>query len=1168
MYTFFLSLKGKDCPCLFIKLVRIMKLTAVLLMVFVCQLRAETLAQKISFKAENKPLSQVIKQLQALTGYNFIYNSEILAGAPAVSVNEKDASIDRIFALCFSPNGVDYVINAGEKTVVLSKKASILFSPPAATAINGVVVDEKGLPLVGATVLVKGTSIATTTNALGKFSITVPDTSRRLVVSLVGFETQEISLSAARMLNIVLKASNSKLDEIIVVGYGTQKRSNVTGAVASLSADAITERATTRVDQALVGQIAGVNVKQTTGMPGKGFSIQIRGAGSITANNEPLYVLDGFPLGQTQQDNTGGFSGGNSLDNINPDDIESIEVLKDAAAAAIYGSRASNGVVLITTKRGKVGKAKIQLSASTGYSERNRKVDMLNGEEWADRATEMINAAYVSAYGSRGATANDDRAKRISIIGTDNVAYVPDPRWAMPGHPGLSYIDWQDQIFRKGLQQNYQLSASGGTNNVNYFFSVNNIRQEGIVVGTSNTMYSARANVEASLSQKLKVGINLSPSYSVLQDPGVEGKDVIYHLALGFTPIAEDTAGINTNVFGNNAYRWASAYNSPLARALNQVGETKRSRTIASVYGIYTITKGLTFKTSVNLDNSATNIRRYTPFTVVNLLPVRNSQGMVNTSGGFNTANYQAFVNENTLNYNTSIKKDHNLNILLGQSYNNFYSDASAMNSVGGYTHATIQTLNYAAGVAGRTTASKNVLLSYFSRVQYNYKNKYLLSASLRTDGSSRFGANTRYGVFPAGSLGWKLSDEKFIRSISAINDLKLRVTYGVTGNNSIGDFSGVATTASYGYVFGAAQGPVIGQAPNRVANPELKWEKSTTKNIGLDFGILKNRISGSFDYYSRTTSNLLFNVAVPAVTGFPTYLTNIGSVRNKGWELQLLTKNVTGKQVQWNTNFQLSHNSNKVVSMGNGQSQILVPSLYTSVSNTLLRVGEPLNSIYVIKKVGILTQDDINKKAAMYGPQSVGDPKYEDFDGNGVIDANDRQIVGHPNPDYTWGITNTINYKGFDLRILVQGQIGGSIYSLLGRAVSQTGMGYIYNASGDYRNRWRSPEDPGDGVRSKAYSTFGNIVNTDWLYSSDYFRVRTITLGYDLKKLIKSGSVSSARIFVSAENFFGHDKYYGGANPESANTDLSGNGNYPQSGDYGGLPLPKSLILGLNVSF
>ncbi|RZM28195.1 MAG: SusC/RagA family TonB-linked outer membrane protein [Pedobacter sp.] len=1165
MYKFFTSINGGDRSCIVFKLLRTMKITIILLTTMMVQVYASSSAQTVSIKANNTPLKEFVVQLQKITGYNFISSSELLNNSRPITIAVKNASLASVFERCFTDNGVAYVINDDEKTVVLSQ----LVTPAVSRAqqqVTGTVDDEKGQPLVGVAVTVKGTKTVTVTNNAGAFTLNLASTSATLVFSLIGFETKEVQLTG-QPLKVTMKESDTRLNEIVVVGYGAQKRSELTTPQSSLNAKAIEERGLTRVDQALVGQLAGVNVKQTTGLPGKGFSIQVRGGGSISANTEPLYVIDGFPLGQSTADLTGNFPGGNALDNINPDDIESIDVLKDAAAAAIYGSRGSNGVVLITTKKGQVGKAKIQFSSSVSASDITRKVDMLNGEEWIDRATEMINTAYVNAYGAKGAKATDTDAQRLAIIGARNFSHFLDPRWSMPGRPGLKFIDWQDEIFTTGIGQNHQVSASGGTNNVNYFVSVNNINQEGIVINTSSKLYSARANVEANLNQKLKVGLNLSPSYSISQDPGYEGKDVVFHNALSMPPVVEDTAGVYTNSFKNVPYNYAPAFNSPVARAENQMGQTKRFRTIASVYGIYNIAKGLIFKTSVNVDNSQSNIMRYTPYTVTNLLSVRNSQTTVNTSGSYLTNNYQSFVNENTLNYSTRIKKDHSLNVLLGQSYNNFSSDASTMSSVGGYTHQTIRTLSAAAGVRGNTTGARNLLLSYFSRAQYSFKGKYLLSASIRTDGSSRFGTNNKYGWFPAGSLGWRISDEEFMKKQRVVSELKLRATYGVTGNNSIGDFGAISTLGSYGYGFGSTQALSIGQAPNRVANPDLRWEKSTTTGVGLDFGFLKNRITGSIDYYNRLTSDLLLNVPALATTGFTVYLSNAGSVRNKGLELEFTTQNMVGK-FKWSTSFQGSHNANKVVSLGNAQSQLILPSLYTTVPNSILRVGEPLNSIYVVKNIGILTQQDIDNKAARYGTQTVGDAKYEDFDGNGIIDANDRQIVGHPNPDFTWGITNTFNYKGFDLRVLVQGQNGGSIFSVLGRAISQTGLSHIYNMTGDYRNRWRSPSDPGDGVRGKAFSNFGSIVNTDWVYSSDYFRVRNITLGYNLKQVMNFKGVASARVFVSAENYFGKDKYYGGANPESANTDLSGNGNYPQSGDYGGLPLPKTLTFGLNVSF
>jgi TonB-linked SusC/RagA family outer membrane protein len=1037
--------------------------------------------------------------------------------------------------------------------------------------ISGTVSASDG-PLPGASVTIKGTQTGTATDINGKYTLKAAK-GNTLIIQSIGFTTQQITVGTNSVINVKLVTANSQLNEVVVIGYGTQKRSNVTGALSSLKADNLNERAIARVDQALVGQLAGVTVKQTTGVPGKAFSVTVRGSGSITAGNDPLYVIDGFPLTPQSQGTNGSFSTGNPLDNINPNDIENIEVLKDAAAAAIYGSRASNGVVLITTKRGKTGKANISYNTYFGYNDASKKLKMLNGQEWIDRATEMINAAYVLKYGANGATANDNAATRTAMNGgAFSTAYQLDPRWALPGHPGLEFVDWQKEIERKGLIQNHQLSASGGTEAVKYFVSGNYADQNGFVKGLGYKSYSARANVEVTASKNLKLGVNIAPTYSITEDPGVEGKDNIFHQALSMSPIQEDSVGLNANIGKNAQYIWSNTTNSPIGKLQYNIGETKRFRTLSTVYGEYQIIPGLNFRSSVNLDNTDNNTSAYTPYITTGSVSSRTFNAATNpnvtsaTSGSYSSYKRLTFVNENTLNYSHTFNTVHSLNVLLGQSYNLDRLDVASVSSVGGYTSSVIQTLNAAAATTGSTSSQQSVLISYFSRVQYGYKDKYLLSASLRSDGSSRFGQNNKYGYFPSASLGWRVIEENFMKAAPVISDLKLRVSYGVNGNNNIGNYGSIATVGSYGYVLGATQAIVTGQSPNVLANPDIQWEKSQTYDAGFDFGLFKNRLTGSFDYYNKLNTKLLLYVPTLAVTGFSNSLSNAGSVRNIGEELELTSRNLI-HSFQWSTTLNVSHNANKVISLYGNQTQIIVPNSF-DVSDNILRVGQPLNSIYVVKQIGILTQADINSKAAMYNNESVGDPKYQDLNGDGVITEADKQIVGHPNPNYTWGVTNTFRYKGFDLSVLVQGQNGGSIYSLLGRAITRTGQGFTDNAPEFYVNRWVSPNDVGAGRVSKAYSTFGFIANTDWLYSSDYFRVRDITFGYNLKNVIKTHIVQGARIYVTAENFFGHDKYYGGLNPEAANTTLSSSSFFPEAGDYGGLPIARSLIFGLNFTF
>jgi TonB-linked SusC/RagA family outer membrane protein len=494
--------------------------------------------------------------------------------------------------------------------------------------------------------------------------------------------------------------------------------------------------------------------------------------------------------------------------------------------------------------------------------------------------------------------------------------------------------------------------------------------------------------------------------------------------------------------------------------------------------------------------------------------------------------------------------------------------DQSAISSNGGFTSAVIQTLNAAAAVTGNTTSSQSILLSYFSRLQYAFKGKYLLLASIRRDGTSRAGANNRFATFPAASLAWRVSEENFMNALPVISDLKLRISYGVNGNIPPGDYGSIATIGSFGYPFGTTLAGGIGQAPNVLANPDLKWEKSKTWDIGLDFGILKNRITGSFDFYSKSNTDLLLNVQVPAVTGFTSLLNNLGSVRNKGQEFELTSRNMVGK-FQWTSSVTLTHNTNKIVALAPGQTQIIIPNGFT-VSDAILRVGAPINSIYVLKVLGFLSAKDTAAHVARYGNETVGDFKFEDFNGDGIITEADKQIVGHPNPDWTYGVTNTFKYKGFDLTVLVQGQSGGSIYSQLGRAIARPGQGRSDNHPASFVNRWYSESNQGEGRFSKAYSTYNSPITaaTDWLYSSNYVRVRNITLGYNLKNLIKKNFIQAARIYFSMENFFGHDKYINGLNPEASNTTVSSNGSYPEAGDYGAMPLSKSLIFGLNITF
>jgi TonB-linked SusC/RagA family outer membrane protein len=1172
-----------DCLCHFpgkrgkniTQTLRIMKVAIFILLSTSLSVSARSYSQDITLSGKNLSLAAVFEAIHAQAGYFFVYEPRLLKRTSAVTINVQKASVTEVLNSCLKDQGLSYEIkfntiivraatDAGTGKPAPENNAATAPSPP--RTIKGKVTDENGQPMAGVTVSIKGSQKAVTTDGNGEYTIGVPDEKATLQFSYVGFTTQEIAVGSSTVYNIRLGNDTKSLNQMIVVGYGTQKKKNITGAVATYSAKDIDTRPVTRVDQALVGQMAGVQVKQTTGVAGKGFSIQVRGSGSISAGNEPLYVIDGFPLAQASPNAAASFPAGNPLDNLNPDDIESIQVLKDASSAAIYGSRAANGVVLITTKQGKTGKPVIGVSAYTGYNAPSRKMDMLSPEEWIDRAIEMHNEAWVESGPGRTADQTSDERRQILGLapGQVNSLLMSDDRWSQPGHPGLRLIDWQDAMFRKGPMGSIQASASGGNEFTKYYVSGSFLDQNGLIQGMNYRTYSARANIEITPNKRLRFGINLTPTWSMSNDPGSEGINNVVQTGILFTPVQEDSTGLYANSGKNGQYVWGTSANSPVARLQNNIGQTKIFRTLGSAFAEYKIWKGLAFKSSINLDYANTNNKNYIPYTVTGALTARLAQPGAGTTGSLLGFTKTTFVNENTLSYTKVIKEKHDISAVVGQSYNTDKLDNFSISSVGGYGSSVINTLNAASATSGLSMETKDVLISYFGRVQYAYDGKYLASVSLRRDGSSRFGANTKYGWFPSASLGWRLSQESFLQHVDWLTDLKLRASWGKSGNYNIGDYSSIPLLSFYNYTFNNAL--ANGQAPAGVINPNLSWETSETKDIGFDASIFNNRIALAFDYYDKKNSNLLLNVPIPEATGFSSYLSNAGSVRNRGWELEVNTQNLVGK-LQWSTSINISHNTNKVLALAGGQSQILIPSSY-DISHSILQVGKPMYSIYVIRQLGILSKADISKGVAEFGNEQEGDPKYLDANGDGIIDANDRVIVGHPNPDYVGGITNTLRYKGFEFSFLIQGQVGGSIYSLLGRAVRRTGQDYTGNVLGIYRDRWRSEADPGNGIVPKAYSTFGRIVNTDWLYSSNYWRLRNITLGYNLARLQSMKFLKTARLYVTMENWFGKDKYYGGFNPEAANTDLSGSSTFPEAGDYGGLPLPKSLIVGLNLTF
>lgn len=929
------------------------------------------------------------------------------------------------------------------------------------------------------------------------------------------------------------------IEEVVVVAYGTQKKGEVTGSVGRVNPESFKNRPIARADQALTGQIAGVKTRATTGKPGEPLEIRVRGSASISASNSPVYVVDGMVV--------------DDMANVSPDDIQSIDVLKDAASTAMYGSRGSNGVVIITTKKGISGKPSFSFSQYYGIQTIEKKLDIMNSSEWIDYASEAINKKWVTL--APGHSASDSYAVRANYFGlantTDynlaNINYMVDPRW---GTSQVANIDWQDAFYRPAAIQSYQLVVRGGNNNVKYLISGAYFDQEGLAINTGFNRFNLSAVVDVNISDKWKAGIALRPSYSQSYGATVDGKDNLAHKMLSMVPVAELNAGLYTNFWKNTRYRWAGSTQSPIGVMENTTNNTNEFRLLSSLYVSYDILPDLNIKISGGATNNFNINNGYTPTFDL----ITNTPGQVSIASR-RTVNYNRYLGEALLNYKKSFG-DHHLNALAGYSAEN-YRATSQYNRNKGFPNDDLKTFNFtqsASVLNSEYTASEWMLISMFGRVNYDYKKKYMLLASIRRDGSSRFGWNNLYGTFAAFGAGWKIDEENFLKDKKWISNLKLRYSWGENGNNSIGDYRAFGTLAGGNYSFGGNLSN--GLIPNTTPNPDLTWEKTRSSDFGFELGLF-NRIDFTADYYIKKTNDLLLELPVAMVSGYSSMWKNVGSVQNKGLELELNTKNIVG-EFRWNTSGNIAFNSNKVLQLGSDNAPI-----YTGFSNStnIIQVGQELNSFYLYEAIGVLSTADINNPdIAKTNGAIAGDVKYRDTNGDGIINEDDRHIIGSPTPDYYWGFTNTFSYKNFDLSVFFQGQKGGYSYALLGRAIDRTGMGTTTNVMGNWANRWRSDENPGDGKTPRLDGTTGSLLDTRWLYDATYIQLKNITLGYtvpqDLSNKLK---ISNLRIYVSLENVWRKDHYYGGYNPESVQSDGT---------DYGAYPNAKVYMMGLNFNF
>ena len=1067
--------------------------------------------------------------------------------------------------------------------LLLTGFTPLLMRAQTGASVRGTVRNDRGEPVAGASVVVKntarGVSKGTATDTSGTFEFTglPPGKGYSFVVSSVSYNEQTASgydLQEGNTADITIELAGREqaLSDIVVVGYGTQRRREISGAVVSLRAGDLQDQPVANIEQAIAGKMAGVQVLQNSGAPGGSISVRIRGLNSISAGVDPLYVIDGFPVsndlknlqGSTDLINISGISSfqksPNPLSSLNTDDIESIEVLKDASAAAIYGSRASNGVILITTKKGKrSGAPIINYSSYAGIQQVSRKIRMMDAYQWSKLAYDAKNNAYLDAV--PGASISDNNTVRANA----NYQLPPEILPYLSNTPNLTNTDWQDAIFRSAPIQNHTLSASGGNDKFQYYISGNYFDQRGIVIASGFKRYGVRANLTADLTSKLRVGLNLSPTYAYHDLVNTEGPfiyDGVINNALKASPVfpvynADGSAAVN---YQNTwAYNYSGGEN-PVALATQISDKLEQVRNLENIFGEYEIIKGLRLKSTLATDINYFGRNFYRPSTLGTYRPIQQGAPTI-PKGSSQTAIAKNWLWENTLNYNLKLADQHKFDFLLGYSSQKNSTSANEVDATN-FPNNSVQTLNAGTVNGGYSTRSEWSLISYIGRVNYNFDDRYLLTASLRRDGSSRFGANNKWGYFPAVSAAWVLTGENFFK-IPVVSEAKLRASYGLTGNFQIANYGSFDLLSANNYILGTGTGTSAnGTGLSQPANPDLTWEKTAQLNIGLDLAFVNNRIYLSADYYRSRTKDLLLNVPVPLSSGFATALRNVGRVENRGIEFNITSHNLTG-QFRWTTNFNISANKNKVLQLGPSGAPIISDGGVASLFIT--QIGSPVGSYYGYVNGGVFRDQKEIDNYPHYATAKPGDRRFIDVNGDKKIDANDRTMIGSYFPDYIAGMTNEFSFRGFDLSIQFQTVQGNEIMNLQRR--------YLFNLEGNANQfiealpYWKSSTDPGDpNVMRANRVTNANSAQISSFHVEDgsFVRLRNLSLGYTLGGKMLNNKIKSLRLYVSAQNLYTWTKYLG-YNPEvNARPDNS----LSQGEDYGSYPLARTITGGINLSF
>ena len=1081
----------------------------------------EVLNSKISLKANDKEIKKILSEIERKAKVRFTYSSAVVNVGKAISVDFRNEDLAEILThifdedIAYEVRGNRIILKPG--TATASKEAETITDKAEAyfdVEVSGKITDENGEPLPGANILEKGTTNGTTSDVDGNFTLSVMGESSVLVFSFIGYSTQEVPVGNRTSFNIQLEPDYRTLNEVVVVGYGTVRKSDLTGAVSSVKAEELTAYPAIDAVQALQGRAAGVNISANNGAPGSTMKIRIRGGTSINASSDPIFVVDGLVGGAVPP----------------PEDIESMEVLKDASATAIYGSRGANGVIMVTTKKGKPGKTQINFNTSFSSQTEINRLDLLNADQFTEYITE-----------------------------------------ARPGFQSAGFnTDWQDQIFRRGSIQNYQLSFSGGNESVSYYLSGAYFDQEGVIINSNYDRFSVTSNVTAKASEKLNIGLNLFARRNTSN--GVRTQEGSGGLTPGVVASAfkfEPDQGIYKPDGTYTTARLNDPHDNPYAVATELENESISDRFQANVFGEYSILKDLKFRTSFG---ATINNRRNGTYSPTTLTEGRNVGGWGAVEGAKSTD----FLNENYLTYNKTIGTG-NFTAMAGYSFQtssderwggeaqNFLSDAFSFWNLGGSS----------LWQAPYSSLTEWQISSYYGRLNYSLNDKYMLTVNARYDGSSNFSQNNKWAFFPSGAFAWNMKNESFMGGVDEVSFWKWRVSYGITGNQAIGPYQ---TLARFSPVFTVINGQTVNAVrPTTVANNDLTWETTAQLNIGTDIGFFNDRISLTAEWYRMVTSDLLFNVELPQYSGYTNQLKNIGEVENKGIELTLSSRNID-RDLKWDMNVNFSANRNKVLSLpgGNDIQYGSGPGHLVGLGNTqILREGQPVGTFFGWIYDGVYQEGDDFVAGGGF-EQVAGGEKFRDIDGrdangnltgtaDGTLNANDQTIIGNPNPDFIWGWNNDLKFKNFDLNIFFQGSQGNDILSYTLMELNL--LSGINNATTEALKRWTPTNTDTDVPKASVGRT--RRVSTRWIYDGSFMRLKNLALGYTLPaSVLQKAGINKFRIYVSAQNILTITDYEGYDPEVNYRSEGATDSNRNLGLDYGSYPNAKSYTVGLNIGF